>query len=94
MTIEEKEKAGLSRKAPAKEILKIDADGNVVERYISLKNAGKANGVTASAISNAIYRHTLKNGCTFEYAKTEKQKIEMPEKKRYFDHIRHVPYGF
>lgn len=93
MTIAEKEAAGISKYAPVKEVLKIDADGNIVDRYISLKKAAEAHGVGASAISNAIYRHTPRKGFLFKYAEKRKKEIVMPKTVRYFDHIHHVPYG-
>jgi pyruvoyl-dependent arginine decarboxylase (PvlArgDC) len=93
MTIAEKESAGLSKFAPAKEVLKLDEDGNIVDRYISLNKAAEAHGVSASAIGNAIHRHTPRKGFMFEYAVKKKKEIVMPKTVRYFDHIHHVPYG-
>lgn len=92
MTIEEKQKAGLSKFAAPKAVVKLDAEGNVVERYISMNQCAEAEGISTQAISNAIHRHTQRKGFYFDYA-VKKQKFKMPERSIGFNHIRHIPYG-
>lgn len=95
MTAKEKEKQGISKYAPVKAVVKLEASGKVTERYSSVKEAAEKNGLRPQEICNAIRRNGRAKGMRFGYAEgQERQTSAMPEteKKENF-YFRHLPYG-
>lgn len=96
MTAKEKEEQGISKYAPVKAVVKLEASGKVIERYYSVKEAAEKNGLRPSEICNAIRRKGKAKGMRFDHAKEQNRQVSaMPEaeKKTENFYFKHLPYG-
>lgn len=94
MTKEEKELLGISKYAPIKAVVKLNQEGEVIERYLSLKEAAEKNGMNPHSLCNALRQRDGRiRGMWFAYAQ-QKSSFRMPRKKTHSEFQKnHLPYG-
>ena len=95
MTREEKEQCGISKYAPVKAVVKLDEDGNIIEEYVSVKEAAEKNEIKPASICNAIKRKGMTGGMRFDYQICNKKSVFIPPKPKRVASFQngHLPYG-
>lgn len=94
MTKEQRKESGISKFAGnAKEVLKLDKEGNVVEHFASIKMAAEAEGVDQITIRRWVMDGNLHHGYAYQYAEKERKEFRIPlREKRGEESFRRRPY--